>query len=64
MTSTIPSVVLPSGEAIAVLGQGTWHFGEHRARRSDEIASLRLGLELGGLCHRAQTSTRAAAAQA
>ncbi|CQD22839.1 general stress protein 69 [Mycobacterium lentiflavum] len=47
MTSTIPSVVLPSGEAIAVLGQGTWHFGEHPARRSDEIASLRLGLDLG-----------------
>jgi hypothetical protein len=47
MTSTIPSVVLPSGEAIAVLGQGTWHFGEHRARRSDEIASLRLGLDPG-----------------
>ena len=40
-------MVLPSGEAIAVLGQGTWHFGEHRARRSDEIASLRLGLDLG-----------------
>jgi diketogulonate reductase-like aldo/keto reductase len=47
MTRTLPSVVLPSGEAIAALGQGTWHFGEHQARRADEIASIRLGLDLG-----------------
>jgi diketogulonate reductase-like aldo/keto reductase len=30
-----------------VLGQGTWHFAEDRARRGQEIGALRLGLELG-----------------
>ncbi|WP_406814476.1 aldo/keto reductase [Mycobacterium sp. M23085] len=44
---TIRSTVLPSGEEIAALGQGTWHFAERPARRADEIASIRLGLDLG-----------------
>jgi diketogulonate reductase-like aldo/keto reductase len=30
-----------------VLGQGTWHFAEERARRGQEIGALQLGLELG-----------------
>jgi diketogulonate reductase-like aldo/keto reductase len=38
---------LPSGERIPVLGQGTWKMGEDPARRPDELAALRLGLELG-----------------
>jgi len=38
---------LPNGKAIARLGQGTWRVGEQRARRSDEIAALQLGLDLG-----------------
>jgi diketogulonate reductase-like aldo/keto reductase len=38
---------LPSGEAVPVLGQGTWQMGEKPAQRKDEIAALRLGLELG-----------------
>lgn len=38
---------LPDGEAIPVLGQGTWHFAEQSARRDEEIAALRLGLDLG-----------------
>ena len=29
------------------MGQGTWKMGEHTARRSDEIAALRAGVELG-----------------
>jgi diketogulonate reductase-like aldo/keto reductase len=29
------------------LGQGTWHMGEDRSRRSAEVAALRLGLDLG-----------------
>jgi len=29
------------------LGQGTWHMGENRNRRAQEVAALRLGLELG-----------------
>jgi diketogulonate reductase-like aldo/keto reductase len=47
MSTTVGSVVLPSGEAIAVPGQGTWHFAEHPARRAEEIAAIRLGLDLG-----------------
>jgi diketogulonate reductase-like aldo/keto reductase len=40
-------VELRSGQAMPALGQGTWKFGEHRGRRSDEIAALRCGLDLG-----------------
>ncbi len=35
------------GEQIAGLGQGTWKMGEHRNAHSDELAALRLGIELG-----------------
>ena len=45
--TALPTVSLPSGEAIPVLGQGTWHFAEHLSRRSDEIDALRHGLDLG-----------------
>ncbi len=38
---------LPSGEAIPVLGQGTWQMAEDRRRHQDEVAALRLGLDLG-----------------
>ncbi len=38
---------LPDGRAVARLGQGTWRIGEQRARRGEEIAALRLGLDLG-----------------
>ncbi len=41
---TIP---LPSGESVPALGQGTWMMGEQPSARADEIASLRLGLDLG-----------------
>ena len=48
MTATVePSVPLPSGETISVLGQGTWHFAERPKRRASEITSLRLGIDLG-----------------
>src|SRR6195952_4462759 len=40
-------VELRSGQAMPVLGQGTWKFGERRERRDDEIAALRCGLDLG-----------------
>ncbi len=40
-------VRLPSGETVAALGQGTWMMGDDRRRRADEIAALRLGLDLG-----------------
>ncbi|MET3217695.1 aldo/keto reductase [Burkholderia cenocepacia] len=47
MTDTIATVVLPNGETIPKLGMGTWEMGERPARREDEIAALREGVELG-----------------
>ena len=43
----IRTTKLPSGVAVPVLGQGTWHVGEKAARRAQEIESLRHGLDLG-----------------
>jgi diketogulonate reductase-like aldo/keto reductase len=43
----VPTTPLPAGEAVPVLGQGTWHMGENRRQRSTEVAALRLGLDLG-----------------
>jgi diketogulonate reductase-like aldo/keto reductase len=41
------TVLLPSGERVAALGQGTWYMGDGHAPRAEEIAALRLGLDLG-----------------
>ncbi|MGY4979048.1 aldo/keto reductase [Streptomyces sp. 900105755] len=41
------TIALPSGEEIGALGQGTWYLGEDPARREQEIAALRLGVDLG-----------------
>jgi diketogulonate reductase-like aldo/keto reductase len=38
---------LPSGESIPMLGQGTWQLGERPERRSEELAALQLGIDLG-----------------
>ncbi|MDB5919353.1 MAG: oxidoreductase [Massilia sp.] len=38
---------LPSGEAVPVLGQGTWGMGEDPAMREEEIAALQFGLDSG-----------------
>jgi diketogulonate reductase-like aldo/keto reductase len=38
---------LPSGEAVPVLGQGTWGMGEDPIKRQDEIDALRFGLDSG-----------------
>ena len=47
-TITTPRTIrLPSGEPIPVLGQGTWHMAEDPRRRDEEIAALRLGIDLG-----------------
>jgi diketogulonate reductase-like aldo/keto reductase len=40
-------VDLPCGEQVPALGQGTWHMGEDRRRRADEVAALKLGIDLG-----------------
>jgi len=39
--------MLPSGRFMPVLGQGTWRMGEDPSQRRQEIAALRLGLDLG-----------------
>ncbi|MGO4328884.1 aldo/keto reductase [Cupriavidus sp. 2TAF22] len=41
------TVNLPGGEAVPALGMGTWNMGENPAARAEELATLRLGLELG-----------------
>src|SRR4028118_1449112 len=41
------TVMLPTGEAIPALGQGTWQMAEDPSRRAQEVNALRLGLELG-----------------
>jgi diketogulonate reductase-like aldo/keto reductase len=41
------TVALPSGELLPAFGQGTWLLGDDPAKRAEEIATLRLGLDLG-----------------
>ena len=41
------TVSLPSGESVPALGQGTWMMAERKSRRADEMAALRLGVDLG-----------------
>lgn len=43
----IATTTLPSGELVPVLGQGTWMMGEDRRRAADEVAALKLGIDLG-----------------
>jgi diketogulonate reductase-like aldo/keto reductase len=47
MPSTVRTTRLPAGDEVPVLGQGTWGMGEKPNRRPDEVAALRLGLDLG-----------------
>ena len=41
------SVTFASGDVVPVLGLGTWHLGENPKQRPQEIAALRLALDLG-----------------
>ena len=41
------TVVLPDGKQVPVLGQGTWRMGESKSLGANEVAALRLGIELG-----------------
>jgi diketogulonate reductase-like aldo/keto reductase len=41
------TAILPSGQAVPVLGQGTWGMAEHPERRAGEIEALRMGIDLG-----------------
>ncbi|HWV40623.1 aldo/keto reductase [Pseudorhodoplanes sp.] len=43
----IPTTRLPSGEPIPAFGLGTWMMGESDKKRGDEVAALKLGLDLG-----------------
>lgn len=47
MTAAAPTVVLPDGSRFPALGLGTWHMGERARTRADEVAAVRLALELG-----------------
>src|SRR5512136_3065479 len=41
------TVTLPSGERVPAFGMGTWYMGDDLATRIEELATLRLGLDLG-----------------
>jgi len=41
------TVALPSGEQVPAFGLGTWNMGDARARRAEELATLRAGLDAG-----------------
>ena len=41
------SLKLADGARVPLVGQGTWHMGENPPERGNEIAALRLGIELG-----------------
>ena len=41
------NVALPSGGKVPAFGMGAWNIGDVRGQRAEEIATLRLGLDLG-----------------
>ena len=41
------TVQLRDGTCVPALGQGTWGMGESRRKHKDEVAALRLGIDLG-----------------
>jgi diketogulonate reductase-like aldo/keto reductase len=41
------TVQLPDRTRVHVLGQGTWRMGENKSAHEDEVAALRLGIDLG-----------------
>jgi diketogulonate reductase-like aldo/keto reductase len=43
----IRTISLPGGVGVPALGQGTWYMGDDRRRAADEVAALKLGLDLG-----------------
>jgi diketogulonate reductase-like aldo/keto reductase len=45
--ASIRTTTLPTGEAVPVLGQGTWNMGENSRRHAEEVAALSLGIDLG-----------------
>ena len=47
VTEATRTIVLPSGEHIPMLGQGTWHMAENPLNRTNEINAL---LEMPAPC--------------
>jgi diketogulonate reductase-like aldo/keto reductase len=45
--SAARSVPLKDGSSMPALGQGTWYMGDAQKKRAQEIAALRLGIDLG-----------------
>ena len=41
------TISLPDGTPVPVLGQGTWKMGEGEREEKEEVAALRLGIDLG-----------------
>src|SRR6185312_8088615 len=41
------TVRLPDGTEVPALGQGTWHMGENGRAATQEMAALKLGIDLG-----------------
>lgn len=46
MPATMRTILLPAGETIPLLGQGTWGMGEHRGAHRAEVVALRTGIDL------------------
>ncbi len=46
-TRRMRKVTLPVGERVPAFGLGTWHVGDDAAKRSEELATLRLGIDSG-----------------
>jgi len=46
-TRSLPRVRFHDGASVPALGLGTWHMGERRGERAQEIAAIREGLDLG-----------------
>ena len=45
--TSINTVKFPSGKRVPAFGLGTWYMGEDPATRAEELATLRLGLDMG-----------------
>jgi diketogulonate reductase-like aldo/keto reductase len=43
----MPQITLPGGDKMPAYGQGTWHMGESRSQFAEEVAALKLGIDLG-----------------
>ena len=47
MSTNLKTISLSDGDRVPALGQGTWRMGEKKSAHRDEVAALRLGIELG-----------------